>query len=166
MFRFFIHCKAWWDCMMRQIMIWKRLLERYELCFIFLQAVHTSIVSQSQFSKPLIMPRMLPKKNPCLLRSGVQRCSLLPDCCANWSASHSHGSSSRDKVFLTGYKWRQTYQGCKCECPYPIPRCILNILEELSKCTFHQSTRWIRLTNSNLLSPIVQQLTYSILCNK
>jgi hypothetical protein len=66
------------------MMIWKNLLERHELCFVFLtQDVHTTIVSHSQFNKHLLMPRFsrwhplcgrnTPNKNICLLQPGVLR---------------------------------------------------------------------------------------------
>ena len=78
--------------------------------------------------------------------------ALLPKCCPLWSTSHSHGSPSNDRVFLTGYRRRQTHRGRNCSRPYPIPRCILKILEQLSTFTFRQPARWVGLTNSKSTS--------------
>ena len=99
-----------------------------------------------------------PQKNPCLLWPlcpwpGVLRCALLPECCALQSTSHSHGSLSLDRVFLTGYKWRQTQR----QLHAPLSN------SELSTFTFHQPTRTAKaLAYVNLLSPIVQKSTYSV----
>ena len=54
--------------------------------------------------------------------------------CAIWSVSHSHGSPSRDRVFLTGYKWRQTHQGRNCAHPYPIYIDFSIVLSRLYVC--------------------------------
>ena len=75
-----------------------------------------------------------------------------PCYCELRNTSPSHGSDSSDRVFLTGYKWRQTLQGLNYVHPYSIPRCILTILEELSTFTFQQATRWVGQTNSKSTS--------------
>jgi hypothetical protein len=68
--------------------------------------------------------------------------SFLPSCCLRRSTSHSHGSRSRDRVFLTSYKWKQTHRG---------PHCT-----SLSNSEVHTedilSARWVGLTNSKSTS--------------
>jgi hypothetical protein len=55
--------------------------------------------------------------------------------------------------------------GCNCARPYPIPRCILKILEELSPLTFHQQTRCVGLPNSISTSLCQSTIPHSTIVN-
>ena len=141
------------------------------------RAVHLKIINSSLAPWPASVNSsdvmISHQKCPLNLRTEGRGCVLsvwnaASECWALQITSHSHGSPSCDWVFLTGYKWRQTHWGRNCTRSYPISRCILKILEELSTFTFRQPTRWVCLTNSkalayvNLLSFIVQRSTYSV----
>ena len=97
-------------------MMRKKLLERHKICFVFfVQAEHTPIVSHSQLANHLIMPRFLMLASPLWLESTVKKKARSSElCCTIRSASHSHCSLSHDRVFLTGYKCRQTHRGRNC----------------------------------------------------
>jgi hypothetical protein len=135
-------------CKMRVMMIWKRLHERHVF---FAQTVQTSSVSHSQFDKHLIMPQISRLQHLCV---DIMPPKTIHAFWGQWPLCHwaeynnYNGSQSRDHVFLTGCKWRQTHLGRNCAHPYPIRRRIWKILEELSTFTFHQPTRWVGLTNS------------------
>jgi hypothetical protein len=124
MFRCLIHCKAAWCDSNDDLkkVTWKA------------SAVHTTSVTHSQFDKHLIMT---------FVASGHS--ALLTECCALHQVM---GLSHRlqVKTDTSGTQLRN------CTRPYPIPRCILKILEELSTFTFHQPTIWVDLTNSKITS--------------
>jgi hypothetical protein len=93
-----------------------------------------------------------------------------PECCVVPFSKSVLRNLSRDQVFLTGYKWRQTYPGTQ-------------LRESLSNSEVHiEDIGWtvhIYFLSANkmsrpakalvyvkLLSPVVQRSTYSILCDK
>jgi hypothetical protein len=116
-------------CMMWLMIIWKKSHEKAWalLCFVFAQAVHTSSISYSQFDKHLILPKISRRHPLCVAVMSLKTIhafcsqwplhpwakynnynSLLPECSVRRSSSHSNGSPSPDRVFLTGYKCSQT----------------------------------------------------------
>ena len=52
-------------------------------------------------------------------------------------------------------------RGRNCARPYPIPRCILKILDELSTFTSCQTTRWVGLMNSKSTSLCQSTISHS-----
>jgi hypothetical protein len=139
------------------------------LCFFCAGCTHSSILSltiwqaldnASNFTaaSPLWTSCTLEKSMPFAAWSAA----LCPSpwvCCAIRSASHSHCSLS---VIGSVFLLRQTQRGHNCVRPYPIPRSILKILDELSTFTFRQPTRWVGLTYSKSTSLCQSKLSKKI----
>lgn len=147
-------------------MIWKKFLERHELCFVFFCAGCThcthiciSFTIWQALDKALnfavaspLCGRNASLKSMPFAASGC--CALGPDCCGvpfSLSAAHSEAPLTQMALHhVIGSFSQATSEDRHIGDTIPIP--ILKILEEMSIFTFRQPTRWVGLKNSKSTS--------------